>query len=438
MLNHMADGIRGKICACPRAKQSKCPHPYFFTFGQKYRFSVDVQAGYHVALLADAEKLGRGWKQQIRDGVFVRRERGTPALAVTPNSSAFTLADFAERYLRDCSMLTHAGKELKDKKHPDYYVFQPLLAFTLPDGRVLKELPFADVDERMYELYVADRRECFATSTVNKDVQLITAMCRWATRRKLFGPYGLNPISGESRILVRKDPAKRHRAISDEELEAIRKHADPILWAFIELALITCLRLTELYRLTWAEYKGLYLQVWGDKTKVASAERWAPVNDRGIAILAYLRIDPAGKQYSDADYVFGQCGEPPTDINDRFNTVLLKAFPTQNEDGEAVGIQWVKGVHGAAARQRLDEIDLLFGDLRHEGALRKYRTGWKLNELQVLLGHSNLVQTSTYLGVGKEEVLQAMERHGSGAKVLTENLACNPVVQSDAIRERKQ
>jgi integrase len=434
----MADGIRGKICSCPRAKQSKCSHPYHFKWGQDYRFSVDVQAGRHIETKTEAEKLGRGWLQEIRDGVFVRRERGAPALTQTADSTALTLAGFAEVYLRDCSLLNLAGRELKDRKHADYYVFQPLLAFTLPDGRVLGELPFAAVDEGMYEQYVADRREQdYAASTVNKDVQLITAMCRWATRRGYFGAAKINPISGESRIIVRKDPARRHRRISDEELAALQPHSDVLLWAFIELALITCLRLTELYRLQWRDYQGLRLKVRPDATKVASAERWAPLDDRGVAILQYLRVNPAGKPYPDEDFIFGQCGEAPAAINDRLNTALLKAFPEHNEAGEAVGIQWVKGVHGTAARQRLDEINLVFGDLRHEGALRKYAKGWQLNELQLLLGHSNLVQTSTYLGIGNEAVMDAMARHGSGAKVIAPNVEGNPQGQSEAIRGGK-
>ena len=230
--------------------------------------------------------------------MFVRRERGAPALTQTADSTALTLAGFAEVYLRDCSLLNLAGRELKDRKHADYYVFQPLLAFTLPDGRVLGSCRLQR-SMRDVRACVADRREQdYAASTVNKDVQLITAMCRWATRRGYFGAAKINPISGESRIIVRKDPARRHRRISDEELAALQPHSDVLLWAFIELALITCLRLTELYRLQWRDYQGLRLKVRPDATKVASAERWAPLDDRGVAILQYLRVNPAGKPHS--------------------------------------------------------------------------------------------------------------------------------------------
>ncbi len=41
------------------------------------------------------------------------------------------------------------------------------------------------------------------------------------------------------------------------------------------------------------------------------------------------------------------------------------------------------------------------------------------------LGHTNLVQTSTYLGIGKEEVLRARARHGAEAKVIADSAATN-------------
>ena len=76
----------------------------------------------------------------------------------------------------------------------------------------------------------------------------------------------------------------------------------------------------------------------------------------------------------------------------------------------------VNGKPGPASRRRLPAIDPLFSDLRHEGALRKYPAGWHLNEIQRLLGHRNIQQTSTYLGVGNDDRAQEMIAHGSGGK----------------------
>jgi integrase len=77
------------------------------------------------------------------------------------------------------------------------------------------------------------------------------------------------------------------------------------------------------------------------------------------------------------------------------------------------------------------ENDPLFSDIRHEGALRKYRAGWHPNEIQRLLGHRNIQQTSTYLGVGNDDLAQAMIAHGSGGKQALDGV---PAWTTDAIQ----
>ena len=59
-------------------------------------------------------------------------------------------------------------------------------------------------------------------SSVNEDVELITSMCRWAARRKLYrGHHHGTPITGRSQILVRNPHRERQRAISDIEFDAL-------------------------------------------------------------------------------------------------------------------------------------------------------------------------------------------------------------------------
>jgi L-alanine-DL-glutamate epimerase-like enolase superfamily enzyme len=53
---------------------------------------------------------------------------------------------------------------------------------------------------------------------------------------------------------------------------------------------------------------------------------------------------------------------------------------------------------------------LYFHDLRREAASRWLERGVPLNVIQVLLGHSKLSQTSTYLGVSEAGVFEAMQR----------------------------
>jgi integrase len=447
------NGVR-KVCRCSIERQRKCSHPFHFNFtpaGQRpIRFSIDEEVGYHVELRSDAEGLADHFRDQIRAGTFIRHgNRGRRAVAV---ARILTLRGFADRYLEECSLPKAAGKPAprqKRKHSDDYHRFTTLCAFRLADGRTLGELPFAAVDEALYERFITARREQgYAASTVNKDVQLITSMCRWAARRKLYGERGVSPITGESHILVRKPHHERQRPITDAELETLYQQCQADqrggdaegprrLRAYIELALITCLRLTELYRLLWSDVCGSFVRVRPDATKVETAQRLVPLDARALAWLAFLRRDPAGRLYPENAFVFGSCGEPPVDIHDAFNTLVLRAFPARDEHGRELPRDWVNGKLGPKARQRLAEIDLLFSDFRHEGALRKYRQGWHLNEIQRLLGHRNIKQTSTYLGVGNEDLAQAMATHGSGATRTVEGVPAAvdwPRMQSDAIQ----
>jgi len=307
------DGLR-KLCRCGRDRWAKCTHPIHFNY-KGVRFSLDVQEGRPIRLWKEAKTLARDYREAIDNGTFVRRERGGPE-AVDRKAAAeakkFTFKDFATKYEAEYSTLKDAGKARKDKFCDDHYRFATMCAFALGDGRKLGRVPFAEVTETMYEQYVSSRRaDDYAASTVNKDVNLIKRMCKWATKRKLYGPRGDNPLSDESKILVRKAVAQRQRRITDTELEAIKTVADRMLWAFIELALITCLRLTELYRLRWddVDFDAFTVRIRPEATKTEAAKRLAPLDNRALAILKWLRIDPAGREYPGDAFVFGECGE---------------------------------------------------------------------------------------------------------------------------------
>ena len=64
-------GLR-KICGCPRRNWAKCSHSWHFNFkpkgGPSFRFSVDSEAGKHIASKGDAEALADVWRPAIRAG----------------------------------------------------------------------------------------------------------------------------------------------------------------------------------------------------------------------------------------------------------------------------------------------------------------------------------------------------------------------------------
>jgi hypothetical protein len=70
--------------------------------------------------------------------------------------------------------------------------------------------------------------------------------------------------------------------------------------------------------------------------------------------------------------------------------------------------------------------------------LRKYRAGWHLNEIQRLLDHRNIQQTSTYLGVGNDDLAKAMIAHGSGVTQALDGVPAWPRMQSDAIQAARR
>jgi hypothetical protein len=212
------------------------------------------------------------------------------------------------------------------------------------------------------------------------------------------------------------------------------------LRAYIELGLITCLRLTELYRLRGAGVTTAVIRGRPEATKVETARRQVPLDARAAAWLEFLRRDPAGRLYSYTAYVFGRCGNPPVDINDAFNTLLLRAFPARDAAGQALPREWVNGKPGPVSRRQLSEIDLLSTPSR--GALRKYRR-WHLNRFSGRRPSEH--PADEHLSGGRhDDFAQAMTAHGSGAKQALDECRrpwmqlANPGLNADGRRRRQK
>ena len=82
---------------------------------------------------------------------------------------------------------------------------------------------------------------------------------------------------------------------------------------------------------------------------------------------------------------------------------------------------WTKTTKGLtpASRAALVAIDLDFHDLRHEAGSRLLEAGWPLHHVQLMLGHANVSQTSTYLNATKGGLRDSMRRLDASR--------CNPV-----------
>src|SRR5262245_13085171 len=99
-------GIR-KICKCARRGWAKCPHSWHFNFkpkgGPAYRFSVDMEAGKHIASKSDAENLAHDWRNQINAGTFRRRAETPTNSEGVSKPDVVTLDMFIEKYIERCA-----------------------------------------------------------------------------------------------------------------------------------------------------------------------------------------------------------------------------------------------------------------------------------------------------------------------------------------------
>ena len=60
-------------------------------------------------------------------------------------------------------------------------------------------------------------------------------------------------------------------------------------------------------------------------------------------------------------------------------------------------------------REQLQQIDLHWHDLRHEGASRLLADGVDIRIIQLMLGHASIQQTQRYLNVTDEELRRGLE-----------------------------
>jgi len=89
------------------------------------------------------------------------------------------------------------------------------------------------------------------------------------------------------------------------------------------------------------------------------------------------------------------------------------------------------------SRQAYAAIDLHFHDLRHEAGSRLLEAGWPLHEVQQMLGHANIQQTSTYLNATLNGLHKSMKkldrtRRAVARKHARTSPACNPLANKPA------
>ena len=125
--------------------------------------------------------------------------------------------------------------------------------------------------------------------------------------------------------------------------------------------------------------------------------RRIPFNPKGRVAAILERRAALGP----AAFVFGSAtGAYQPNIQTAWETLRLLANGIEPKPGRE-GAQW--------NREQLEQIDLRWHDLRHEGACRLLADGVDIRIIQLMLGHASIQQTQRYLNVTDEELRRGLE-----------------------------
>ncbi len=439
------DGLR-KVCGCPRRAWAKCGHPWHFSFmwrGTRYRFSLDRQLKRTFKGRTDAAAAADEVRAQIRAGAFVAAVDEGPEVAqvVDPGPAVLTLAAFGAVWLERA--VAPRGKVSIGN---DASVLRRVGAFvpTRPEGAApLGTWPITAITEDVIEAFMATlRAEGLAASTRNQYLQVWKALGRWGFR-KGYLPRPWLDVGGD---LKREKHAQRHRRLVPDRVDAHGRVVEPgeearilavapvRLQRVIIAALETGCRLGELLSLQWADVSLARREIIIRGAKAKDGElRVLPMSGRLAAVLEMARTDLLGKAWPPEAYVFGDAvGRRLTEVRKAWVTAVLKAH------GHTPVWTSTNGL-GPASQAVWAGIDLHFHDLRHEAGSRWLEAGWPLHEIQAMLGHANLAQTSTYLNATRLGLAASMAKwdaaRGFGKKVANERPVdgpplCHPALDS--------
>jgi integrase len=226
---------------------------------------------------------------------------------------------------------------------------------------------------------------------VNRDLSFLRGCWNWAIR---VGYLDKTPFKRGSEAVVRlsREPS-RSRRLEKDEAERLLAACGSHLRSITEAALESGARKGELLSLQWWQVReGTRPELFfpAAKTK-ARRDRCVPISMRLKMILDMRRNDPSGHPMPHTAYVFGN------EIGQRMTTIKTA---------------W------SSARRRAAITDLHFHDLRREAGSRWLEGGVPLQMIRDWLGHSNIAQTSTYLGStiqGQHDAMRRFEERRAAA-----------------------
>ena len=388
-------GGLSKRCGCARRDWSRCRHPWHFACqwrGTRFWVSLDQYVGGPLKGKTQAQAAADKLREAIRSGHFPIDSDAAATTADGITLEAYTEI-FLERYTKARQKVTWNDDRVKLGK---------IVAFPLPRiGGRLGSLPIGAITEDDCDVFLADlRARGLAASTRNKYLHILKAMSSWGVNKG----YLTRPWIGPQSALKRERHARRSRRVTRDEEVRLLQEASPLLYRRIVGAVETGCRRGELSSLQWRD---VTLERREFRVRAANAknrrERYIPITSRLLAVLEMARHDPAGHLHADDAYVFGdEVGRRVYSRKKAWETAVLKAHghtPT-----------WRNGSLAPESSAVYGEIDLHFHDLRHEAGSRCLEAGLPLHHVKLLLGHTDISTTDTYLNASRIHLRESMLR----------------------------
>lgn len=391
-----------KICEQKGCTSSpRCDHPWWFDVmhaGKRWRMRVDDFAIARGATepIVSKQAADRVWEPRFLGEIMAGRDPRVPPPRTPASTTGLTVADFLDRYFTnyvEAEGLKSADTILGHLKAMKASLGSLDVVALEKPGEILR--------------FKAEFRQGHEVATVNRALGVLRGAINWG---RFQDPPMLSttPFHRFGVTIKAKDETKRDRRLQRTEEQALlsscltmtggeHKHVGRAMHDRIIGALETCCRQGEMLRIQnrhvdWDQHQ---IVIPGANAKDAENRR-IPFDPRGrLAPILKRR-----KELGTLAFVFGATsGEFVNSFKTAWESLLLLA---NGHDSR-------RATPGARVdRAKLQQIDLHWHDLRHEGACRLLADGVDIRTIQLMLGHSDIKTTQRYLNITDEEVRKAM------------------------------